>query len=71
VRLYNLSSCSQQVKLTFFETIAIKHAEIVNLLEEIPKNQIKAKLLKIERRYLELKIEAHVIATIKIDFLNS
>ncbi len=71
VRLYNLASSSQKVKLRFFQEITIKHAEIANLLEEIPKNEIKANLLQINGNYLELKMESHVIATIKIDLGRS
>ncbi|GAH37926.1 unnamed protein product, partial [marine sediment metagenome] len=66
VRLYNLASSSQKVKLQFFRNIAIKQAEIVNLLEEIPKNEIKAEILNINENLLELTIEPHVIATLKL-----
>jgi len=66
VRLYNLASSSQKVKLQFFRNIAIKQAEIVNLLEEIPINEIKAEIFNINENLLEIAIAPHVIATLKI-----
>jgi alpha-mannosidase len=71
VRLYNLASNSQKLKLHFFENIAIKKAEIVNLLEETSKNEMKAKILNINKNLIEITLESHVIATIKLEFMEN
>ena len=67
VRVYNLASSSQKAKLQFFQDITIKHAKLVNLLEEEPKSVIKASLIEINENYIKLEIEPHVVATIKIE----
>jgi mannosylglycerate hydrolase len=68
IRLYNLNSKSENAKLTFFEEFSIKNAEIVNLLEEIPKNEIKAKIDNYNKNIISITFDPHVIATIKIQF---
>ncbi|MFX0144881.1 MAG: glycoside hydrolase family 38 C-terminal domain-containing protein, partial [Candidatus Hodarchaeota archaeon] len=67
IRVYNISSVTQNAILTFFERFLIKKAEIVNFLEETPKNEIKAKINNYMNNLLELSIEPHVIVTIKIE----
>jgi alpha-mannosidase len=67
VRVYNISSNHQKSVITFYEGILIKKAEIVNFLEELPKNEIKAEVDKYSDNKLEISIEPHVIATIKIE----
>ncbi|MFX0029410.1 MAG: glycoside hydrolase family 38 C-terminal domain-containing protein, partial [Candidatus Hermodarchaeota archaeon] len=66
VRVYNISSELQKVKLTFYEKISIKRVEIVNLLEETPKNVIKAQIHNYNYNYVEIELKSHVIATFKI-----
>ena len=66
VRCYNISSIKQETTLKFFEKIIIKSAEIVNFLEESPKNEIKAKINVMNNNNIELILEPCVIATIKI-----
>ncbi len=66
IRLYNISTSNEKAILTIYEGIKIKSSEIVNLLEETPKNQIKAKLTKLDDNTLEVILEPHVIATIKM-----
>lgn len=68
IRVYNISSKSQNAKLTFYEKILIRNAEIVNLLEENPKNEIKAEINKYDLNKIELKLEPHVIVTLKIEY---
>jgi mannosylglycerate hydrolase len=58
IRLYNISSSPQKGNLTFYENLTIKNAEKVNLLEELPKSEIKAEILN---------FDPHVIATFKIN----
>ncbi len=67
IRIYNLATTSQKVKLQFFKNFALKQAEFVNLLEEKPKSVIKAKITEINKNFVKIEIEAHVIATIKIE----
>ncbi|MFW9970799.1 MAG: alpha-mannosidase [Candidatus Odinarchaeota archaeon] len=68
IRLYNISSLTQKTILTFYEKFSIKNAEIVNLLEETPKNVIKAKVNNYIKNKLEIILEPHVVATFKINF---
>ena len=67
IRCYNLSSTSQKAILKFYKGISIKTASLVNFLEEEPVNQIKANLELINVNNLELTLEPHVIATIKME----
>ena len=67
VRVYNISPEPQKAKLKFYEEISMKNASIVNLLEENPENEIKAKINLLDSNNVELSIEPHVIATIRID----
>jgi len=66
VRIYNISSNKQDAKLTFYEKLSIHKAEIVNFLEEPPINEIKAKINNFKANHLEVKLDPHVIVTLKI-----
>jgi len=68
VRVYNISPFLEKALLSFFKDILIKNAEIVNLLEETPKNLIKAEIHNFNKNKIEISLEPHVIATIKIEF---
>jgi mannosylglycerate hydrolase len=67
LRVYNISSVPQKTRLTFFKNISIKNVKIVNLLEEPPKNEIKAKIISYSKNILNLSLEPHVIVTLKIE----
>ncbi|MHA1641751.1 MAG: alpha-mannosidase [Promethearchaeota archaeon] len=67
IRLYNISSQKQQCKINFSEFLTIKNAQIVNLLEETPKMEIKAKILAINENFIEIDLDPNVICTLKID----
>ncbi len=67
IRVYNISPSLQKAKLEFFKEISIKNVEIVNFLEEKPKNKIKATIDNYLKNKLEVSLEPHVIATFKID----
>ncbi|MFX0047644.1 MAG: alpha-mannosidase [Candidatus Hermodarchaeota archaeon] len=66
VRCYNISSKPQESLLRFCDYIEIRDAQIVNFLEEIPQDKIKAYITSVEKNSLSLKLEPHVIATIRI-----
>ncbi len=68
IRVYNISNQSQNGTLAFFNKIVIKEANIVNFLETEPSSQINAELIQINRNEIELKILAHAIATLKVNF---
>ncbi|MFX1601551.1 MAG: alpha-mannosidase [Promethearchaeota archaeon] len=70
IRVYNISSKSQNARLTLYNKILIKNAEIVNFLEELPINEIKAKIKSYSNNTLDITVEPHVIVTIKIKILN-
>ena len=70
LRVYNISSIPQKAVLTFFKNISIKTVKIVNLLEEPPKNEIKAKIVSYSENVLNISLEPHVIVTFKIEFIN-
>ncbi|MFW9828220.1 MAG: alpha-mannosidase [Candidatus Thorarchaeota archaeon] len=67
VRLYNISTSTQKGKLIFYEKLGIKNVEKVNFLEEIPQSEIKAEIFNFNNNILEVKLDPHVIVTIKID----
>jgi alpha-mannosidase len=67
IRVYNISSVPQKTTLTFFEKFSIKNVKIVNLLEEEPKNEIKAKINSFKENELNISLEPHVIVTFKIE----
>jgi len=71
VRVYNISPTTQKARLTLHEKNSIKSADIVNFLEEKPKNEIKAKIVSSKGNHLDLTLEPHVIVTIKLDLDNS
>ncbi len=68
VRCFNLSSTSEKAILKFYEGFSIKGVEIVNFLEEKPKNKIKADVELVDNNTIELRLEPHVIATLKLSF---
>jgi len=68
IRIYNISSFLQKTNLTFYKDISIQKAEIVNFLEERPKNEIKAKINKFYQNELIITMEPYIIATIKLEF---
>ncbi|MFX1274524.1 MAG: alpha-mannosidase [Promethearchaeota archaeon] len=68
LRCYNISSELQKANLLFCEQIFIKNAFIVNFLEEMPKNPIKAKIINVKNNSIKIYMESHVIATIRIEF---
>ncbi|MFX1499947.1 MAG: glycosyl hydrolase-related protein [Promethearchaeota archaeon] len=68
IRCYNISSQIQEATIIFYEKFSIKNAELVNLLEEKPKNDIKAKIIDYKQNILKIKLDPHVISTFKIDF---
>lgn len=67
LRVYNISPSPQKAKLTFYKSIFIKNVKIVNLLEEEPKNEIKAKIISYSKNELMISLESHVIVTLKIE----
>ncbi|MFX0136013.1 MAG: glycosyl hydrolase-related protein, partial [Candidatus Hodarchaeota archaeon] len=69
-RFYNLSTKKQSCILKFYEGISIKSVEIVNFLEEKPKNEIKADIKLINKNNINLSLEPHAIATIKVKIVN-
>ena len=48
-------------------TRVLRIVEIVNFLEEKPKNEIKADINNYDKNELNITLEPHVIATFKID----
>jgi len=68
VRVYNTSMSLQKINLIFYKDLSINNAEIVNFLEQKPKNKIKAKINEFYQNKLTLTMEPHVIATIKLRF---
>ena len=71
VRCYNISSEHQETNINFCDFIEIHEAQIVNFLEEEPQNEIKAIIKSVEKNSMMLKIDPHVIATIKIKMSNN
>ena len=67
VRVFNISPNPQNAKLTFFKEISITSVKIVNLLEEVPKNEIKAKIISHSHNELKISLEPHVIVTFQIE----
>ena len=67
LRVYNISSIPQKALLTFFKEISITSVKIVNLLEEEPINEIKAKINRYGENQLNISLEPHVIVTFKIE----
>ncbi|MFX1527245.1 MAG: alpha-mannosidase [Promethearchaeota archaeon] len=71
IRLYNISPNYEKATLRFCEQVNFKSAEIVNLLEVPPINEIKATVQVLDKKTLLIELQAHVIATIRILNLNS
>jgi alpha-mannosidase len=67
LRVFNISSNTQKAKLSFFKDISITDVKIVNLLEEEPKNEIKAQIISYIENELVILLDPHVIATFKIE----
>ena len=67
IRLYNNTSEKQNTQLKFTQFITIKNAEIVDMKEEKPKNQINATIESINKDSIMLSLEANVIATLKVE----
>ncbi len=67
IRVYNISSEVQSARLTFYDKILIRTVEIVNFLEEKPKNEIKADINSYDKNELNITLEPHVIVTFKIE----
>ena len=65
IRLVNLSNKNESDEITFYKEI--KEAQIVNLNEESPVKEIKAKI-QFKLKNLTVKLNPYVIATIKIKF---
>ena len=68
IRVYNISSIPQKAIFTLYTKILIRNVEIVNFLEEKPKNEIKAKINNYKKNIIELTLEPHVITTFKIEY---
>jgi mannosylglycerate hydrolase len=66
IRVYNISSVSEKGVLKFFEGIVILECNIVNLLEEMPKREIKATVEIKNENIIKLSLEPNVIATLKL-----
>ncbi|MHA1292338.1 MAG: alpha-mannosidase [Promethearchaeota archaeon] len=70
LRCYNIAPNQEKANITLFNEIKIIKAEIVNLLEEGPINEIKAEILEISGDNIKISLDPHVICTIKINFHN-
>ncbi len=68
VRSYNVSSQKQTAIFKFGALEKIESVKIVNCLEEAPTNKIKAQACLVASNAVELSIDPHVIATLKLDF---
>jgi mannosylglycerate hydrolase len=67
LRIYNISPNSQTGKILFNPFIEISDVQIVNLLEETPKNPIKASAQLETTNVIVITLEPHVICTLKIN----
>jgi len=66
LRFYNISPKTEETAVSFCNFLQIEHVEIVNLLEEKPQSEIKAILDFKSGNTFTLKMEPHVITTIKV-----
>jgi alpha-mannosidase len=66
LRFYNISPKTEETAVSFCNFIQIEHVEIVNFLEEKPQSEIKAILDFKSGNTFTLKMEPHVITTIKV-----
>jgi len=66
IRVYNISSNSEQGLLRLFERLHILEVSVANLLEESPIREIKASVKVLNKNTLNISLEPHVIATLKI-----
>ena len=65
LRFYNISPKTEETAISLCNFIQIEHVEIVNFLEEKPQSEIKAILDFNSGNTFTLKMEPHVITTIK------
>lgn len=70
LRFYNISDTTEKTEITLPNAIEIDSAEIVNFLEQKPETEIKAKVSILSHNSLSLELEPHVIATIKVEYIN-
>jgi len=70
IRLYNITPETQQTQLKLTEFLKITHAEIVNLMEETPKNPINASINSINQYSVNLSLGPNVLVTLKIEILD-
>jgi len=66
LRFYNISPKPEETMISLCNFLEIEHIEIVNFLEEKPKSEIKANLEFKSGNTFTLKMEPHVITTIKV-----
>ncbi len=65
IRLINMAYKSEKARITFYPTI--KNIKILNLLEEQPINEIKAKVFQLDSNHIEVELSSHVLATLKVE----
>ncbi len=65
LRFYNISPKTEETAISICNLIQIEHVEIVNFLEEKPQSEIRATLDFKSGNTFTLKMEPHVITTIK------
>jgi mannosylglycerate hydrolase len=65
LRFYNISPKTEETSISLCNFLQIEHIEIVNFLEEEPQSEIKAILDFKSGNTFTLKMEPHVITTIK------
>ncbi len=68
IRLFNYSCQAEVTRILFFKGLEIVKLEIVNLLEEKPEHEIKAKINSYEKNHVTLQIGPNVIVTLRITY---
>ncbi|MHA1271541.1 MAG: alpha-mannosidase [Candidatus Helarchaeota archaeon] len=68
IRCYNLSTHPQIGTFRFYKNLIIKNIEFVNFLEKNLNNITNAKINYFKDNIFELKLNPHVITTIKLEF---
>ena len=66
IRVYNISDTPEKSILKLYEGLTILECKIVNLLEEIPKREIKASVKLVNENSLKLSLDPNVIATLRL-----
>ena len=66
IRVYNVSDTPEKSILKLYEGLTILECKIVNLLEEIPKREIKASVKLVNENSLKLSLDPNVIATLRL-----